>query len=97
MNSQLHALAVLSPGKEPSVPIGYEAEWPTAGLDAVERRKISFPFRESNRGRPARSPITELQNSALAIINTMLNLQDNHHWYLEKSGRWTKSENPIFL
>jgi hypothetical protein len=39
-----------------------DAQWiqgwvgPIVGLDAIEKRKKSCPFRESNPGRPARSP-----------------------------------------
>jgi hypothetical protein len=29
---------------------------PTTGLDATEKKQISFPYRESNPGRPHRSP-----------------------------------------
>jgi hypothetical protein len=31
---------------------------PTAGLDAMEKRRIAFPVRNRNPGRPARSPYT---------------------------------------
>jgi hypothetical protein len=31
---------------------------PTAGLDGMEKRKISFPVRNRNSGRPARRPYT---------------------------------------
>jgi hypothetical protein len=55
VSGQLKATA---PGKEPPVPIGYEAEWaPEPVLDDVERRKI-FPLpglEVRSLGRPARS------------------------------------------
>jgi hypothetical protein len=35
------------PGKEPRVPIGYEAEWDTAGLDTVEKKKIPYSLGKS--------------------------------------------------
>jgi hypothetical protein len=45
-NGQLHAPTALPPGKEPSVPFGWVG--PRAGPDAVEKRDIVFPCRESN-------------------------------------------------
>jgi hypothetical protein len=43
-------------GKEPPVPIVYEAGWSPVGLVVVEKRKISCSCRESNPCRLARSP-----------------------------------------
>jgi hypothetical protein len=38
VSGQLHASAALAPRKEPTAPIGYEAAWVSAGLDAMENR-----------------------------------------------------------
>jgi hypothetical protein len=47
----------LTAGEKDPVPIGEEAWWASqVGLDAVEKRKITYPFRVSNSGRPACSP-----------------------------------------
>jgi hypothetical protein len=43
VNGQLHAPAALTTGKEPLVPIGWEAV-----LDAVVKKKIPSPRQESN-------------------------------------------------
>jgi hypothetical protein len=49
MSGQLHAPAALFPRKDPLVPIGYEAGCaPEPFLDAVVKRKIPSPRRESN-------------------------------------------------
>jgi hypothetical protein len=55
VSSQLHALAALSQGKEP-LGIHLIGGWVylRAGLDAVAKRKIPSPRRESNPGHPAR-------------------------------------------
>jgi hypothetical protein len=55
VSGQLHAPAALPPGKEPPVPIE-KGGWvgPRVGLDAVKRKILHC--RESNPGRPARSP-----------------------------------------
>jgi hypothetical protein len=57
VSRQLHASAVLPPGKEPLLPIEWEVGWTSAGLDDVQKRKFFTltglalrPF-----GRPARS------------------------------------------
>jgi hypothetical protein len=47
VSGQLHAPAALPPGIKTLVPIGQEVG-PTAILDAVVKRKISTPRRESN-------------------------------------------------
>jgi hypothetical protein len=56
INGQLHALAVLSPGKTPLISISIRGLMgPRAGLDAMEKREISFLCREENPGRSVRS------------------------------------------
>jgi hypothetical protein len=56
VSGQLHAPAALPPGKEPLVPIGWEA-W--AGLGAVVKRKIPSPRRESNPRTPIVQPVAQ--------------------------------------
>jgi hypothetical protein len=44
---------------------------PRAGLDTVEKRKVFCPFRESNPGRPARSPsLRRLSNASSQIYSS---------------------------
>jgi hypothetical protein len=47
-SGQLHVPAALPPGKQPTVTTVQEAGWLRAGLDVVEKRKISCLYRESN-------------------------------------------------
>jgi hypothetical protein len=55
VSCQFHAPAALPPGNEPTVAIEQEGDWvgSKAGLDDVEKRKISISCRELNAGRPA--------------------------------------------
>jgi hypothetical protein len=49
MSGQLHSPAALPPGKEPLIPIRLEVgKGSIAGLDAVVKRKIPSPCRDSN-------------------------------------------------
>jgi hypothetical protein len=48
LSSQFHAPAALPPGKEPLVPLDRDWVSPRAGLDAVVKRKIPSPCRDSN-------------------------------------------------
>jgi hypothetical protein len=41
--------------------------------------------------------IFSMQHTVCLSLDKQEVLGRNNHWYLEKSGRWTKSENPIFL
>jgi hypothetical protein len=43
-SNDLHAPAALPTGKELSVRIGAEDGWTTADLDAVEMRKLTWPY-----------------------------------------------------
>jgi hypothetical protein len=52
MGGQFHAPAASPPGTH--LIVGCEGT--RAGLDSVEKRKISFPCLESNLSRPAHSP-----------------------------------------
>jgi hypothetical protein len=58
VSGQLHAPAALPPGKEPVVPI---AGWvcPRAVLEAVVKRKIPSPRRESNPRTPIVQPVAQ--------------------------------------
>jgi hypothetical protein len=56
VSGQIHILAALSPGKSHLYPLDRRLVGPRAGLDAVEKRKISCPCRESNPGSCALSP-----------------------------------------
>jgi hypothetical protein len=59
------------PGKEPYVPI--------AGLDAVAKRKILSPCRESNTGRPAhRQALYRLSYSGPYFISSRYNCSPQH-------------------
>jgi hypothetical protein len=57
MNGHLHAPGPLLPGKEPPIPIGYEAEW---ALEPVwtrwSREKFRDPAKDLKPDDPARSP-----------------------------------------
>jgi hypothetical protein len=61
VSGQLHAPAVLPPGKEPLVPIGQDAGGGggRAVLDAVVKRKIPSPRRESNPRTPNVQPVAQ--------------------------------------
>jgi hypothetical protein len=60
VSGQLHAPAALPPGKEPLVPI-WVGGWvgPRAVLDAVVKRKIPSPRRESNSITPIVQPVAQ--------------------------------------
>jgi hypothetical protein len=55
MWGQHHAPATLTPRKEPPVTIGQEAVWAPGSVWTLWSSEKSFPCRESNSGRPARS------------------------------------------
>jgi hypothetical protein len=55
-SGQLHTMAALPPEKAPGA-IGQEAVWAQAGLDTLEKRKISYQCRELN---PAVQPSLSL-------------------------------------
>jgi hypothetical protein len=58
MSGQLHAPAALTPRKKHVVPIGQEAGWsPEPGLDAMVKKKIPSPRRESNPDHPIVQPV----------------------------------------
>jgi hypothetical protein len=60
VSGQLHAPDDLPPGKETPVHIGYEAGWaPRAVLDAVVKRKIPSPRRESKPRTPIVQPVAQ--------------------------------------
>jgi hypothetical protein len=61
VSGQIHAPAALLQEKSPRTHLLEGRGGPRAGLDEVVKRKISFPSRESNRGRPARSIVTTLR------------------------------------
>jgi hypothetical protein len=48
MSGQLHAPAVLPPGKEPPVPIGWEFGLAPEPVWTTWRRENSLPYRDSN-------------------------------------------------
>jgi hypothetical protein len=54
VSGQLYVPANISPGKEPPVPIGLEAEWAPVAVLTLWRRENSCPCQESDPGRPAR-------------------------------------------
>jgi hypothetical protein len=56
-NGQLHAPAALPPWKDPPVPNGWGWVGPKAVLDAVIKRKIPSPRRESNPKTPTVQPV----------------------------------------
>jgi len=47
VSGKLHALAALHPEKEPGYPLDRRLVNPRADLDAVVRRKIPIPYRDS--------------------------------------------------
>jgi hypothetical protein len=47
VRGQFQALTALPLGKEPAVPIGWEAGWASVGLNALAKRKIPSPFEPS--------------------------------------------------
>jgi hypothetical protein len=61
VSGQLHAPAALPPGKELLIPIGWIRGWvgPRAVLDAVVKRKIPSPCRESNPRIPIVQPVAQ--------------------------------------
>jgi hypothetical protein len=59
VSGQLHAPAALPPGKETRVPIGGGWIGSRAVLDAVVKRKIPSPRRESNPRTPIIQPVAQ--------------------------------------
>jgi hypothetical protein len=58
---------------------------PRAGLDAVEKRKISCPCRESNPGRPAHTqPVAIPTKLFPLLINSRYNKHVTNHTYTHK-------------
>jgi hypothetical protein len=56
VSGQLHVPAVLPPGKEPPVPIGYEAGWAPEPVWTMWRKFLTLPGLELRPlGRPLRS------------------------------------------
>jgi hypothetical protein len=57
VNGYLHATAALPPG-EKAPGTHWTGGWvgPRGGMDNVDKRKISWPCRKSNPGRPASNP-----------------------------------------
>jgi hypothetical protein len=58
VSSQLHALAALPPGKEPLMP-----------LDAVVKRKIPSPRRESNPRTPIVQPVSQRYTDWAIVVS----------------------------
>jgi hypothetical protein len=48
VSGQLHDLTALAPGKEPSVPIGYEAGWTPEPVWTTWKRENSWSYHDSN-------------------------------------------------
>jgi hypothetical protein len=70
VSGHLHTPAALSTRKEPLVPIGEEAGWdPRAGLDAVVKRNIPTPCRDS------KPPITEPNDRGIQNTVTDINIR----------------------
>jgi hypothetical protein len=64
-SSHLHAPAALPQGKSPWYPLDRTLETPRDGLDAVVRRKIPSPRRDSNP--PIIQPVYQQQNKIVII------------------------------
>jgi hypothetical protein len=58
-SGQLHVPAALPPGKDPSYPLVGGWVGPKAVLDAVVKRKIPSPRRESNPRTPIDQPVAQ--------------------------------------
>jgi hypothetical protein len=65
---RLHAPEALSPGKEPPVPTGLEAEGAQSRSGRGSEEKNLYHCRESNSGCPARSLVTVLTELSRLLI-----------------------------
>jgi hypothetical protein len=70
VSGQLYALVSLLPGKEPVVK-HWTGGWVglRTNLDAVAKRRISYPCREKNPGRPAHNLVTILTELSRVLIS----------------------------
>jgi len=82
VSGQLHSMAALSPGKEPSALIRQEVGWATESVWTRWWSKIPAPCRDTNPGRPARSLVTMLTdlsrlslNAFFTTLRTLLDLK----------------------
>jgi hypothetical protein len=78
VSGQLYAPSALPPGKEPSVPIGYEdGAGPRAVLDTVVKIKIPSPHRESNPRTPIVQPIAQryTDRAITALLMMMITMK----------------------
>jgi hypothetical protein len=74
VSCRLHISAALPPEKESAVLTGQKAVWASAGLDAVEKRKITRPCQESSPARLTRSPsLYQLGHPGYPRITKILN------------------------
>jgi hypothetical protein len=107
VSGQLHSPRTFYPrGNSPRNPLIGDWVGPKAGLDAVEKRKISCPCRESDPGRPAVSPsLYRLSYSGslcyfgseckLNFITEGSSFRNAAFFSFQNIGRWTKSKNPV--
>jgi hypothetical protein len=69
VSGQIHAPVILLTEKEPPA-IHLIGDWVSciADVEAAAKRIFPFPFRESNPGRPAPSPVTTLNELQFVLI-----------------------------
>jgi hypothetical protein len=70
ISGEIHAPAVLLPGKEQTVPTEYDVDGPQSQFGCDDEEKISHhcPCREFNPGRPALSLVGKIKNSYVNIV-----------------------------
>jgi hypothetical protein len=80
VNGQLHAPAALPPGKEPLVPIGYEAEWSQSRSGRGGEEKNSQP-----------PPVDSVKNKLVRYKHDIIYIYICVYIYILLAG-WKKSD-----
>jgi hypothetical protein len=79
VSGQLHSPTTLPPGKEPSVPIGYEFGWTPQSVWTTWRRENSWPYGDSNSNPSVVQPIASCYTGYALLAHNNINNNNNHN------------------